>query len=198
MKVSPGTYGLLGRSAVWLWTVWIPARLGRCVYCCGSVRSSSDGHLDPEQKRLGRARSWADVETEPSGGWLWKRYTIMPEGEAALRAGPSTSPQELALLHRGAPRLLFRRRWNYRRPGFVDGGDGHGSASDVRGGLRVSVDEYLADWWGSVADVRAGGWWPGGAHRVPDCSVPPTLPQRAAHVVSAAGYRRHLTPAGGG
>ena len=141
MKVSPGTYGLLGMLAVRSWTGY--ELTGQMRRSLRFVWSSSDGHLYREQKRLVEL-GWADVETEPSGGRSRKRYTITPEGEAALRAWLSTSPQEPHFEIEGLLRLFFAE---------------HGTLDDLAASMEATaaaarsmleevsgfVDEYLAD-----------------------------------------------------
>ncbi len=107
MKASPTTYGLLGMLAVRSWTGY--ELTGQMQRSLRFVWSSSSGHLYREQKRLAEL-GWADVETEPSGGRFRKRYTITPDGEAALAQWLSTTPQEPHFEIEGLLRLFFGDR----------------------------------------------------------------------------------------
>jgi PadR family transcriptional regulator AphA len=141
MKASPATYGLLGMLAVRSWTGYELTRQTR--RSLRFVWSSSEGHLYREQKRLVEL-GWAEVETESSGGRSRQRYTITPEGEAALGEWLSTSPQEPHFEIEGLLRLFFADR------GTVDdlAASMDATAAAARSMLdEVSgfVDEYLAD-----------------------------------------------------
>lgn len=90
-KASPTTYGLLGMLAVRSWTGYeLTQQLRRSLRF---VWSSSEGHLYREQKRLVDL-GWAKVDKEAVGARQRNRYTITPEGKAALRDWLATTPEE--------------------------------------------------------------------------------------------------------
>ena len=104
MRTSPVTYGLLGMLAVRSWTGYELTHQVR-----RSLRytwSSSEGHLYREQKRLVEL-GWAVVDVETSGGRSRKRYSITPDGEAALAAWLATEPQEPSFEIEGFMRLFY-------------------------------------------------------------------------------------------
>ena len=141
MKTSPVTYGLLGMLAVRSWTGYELTHQVR-----RSLRytwTSSEGHLYREQKRLVEL-GWAVVDVEASGGRSRKRYSITPEGEAALAAWLATEPLQPHFEIEGYMRLFYADR------GTIDEmvQSLEKTADDARqmlvelGGF---VDEYLAD-----------------------------------------------------
>jgi DNA-binding PadR family transcriptional regulator len=138
---SPTTYGLLGLLAVRSWTGYeLTKQLGRSLRF---VWSSSEAHLYREQKHLVEL-GWATVAEEAIGERTRKRYTITPEGEAALCKWLETEPSDPRLEIEGILRLFH--------------GD-HGSTDDLVRAMEATaesahsmleemlgfVDEYLAE-----------------------------------------------------
>jgi DNA-binding PadR family transcriptional regulator len=103
-SASPATYGLLGLLAVRSWTGYELTRQVR--RSLRFVWSVSDGHLYREQKRL-VALGWATVDEESAGRRSRKRYTISPEGRAALEAWLQTEPEEPHFQIEGVLRIFF-------------------------------------------------------------------------------------------
>lgn len=131
-KASPTTYGLLGMLAVRSWTGYeLTQQLRRSLRF---VWSSSEGHLYREQKRL-VSLGWAIVEKEPAGGRRRNRYTITPEGRAALQKWLATTPEEPHFEIEGILRVF------YGDQGTVD--DLVSSLTETARSAREMLDELL-------------------------------------------------------
>ena len=125
-KASPTTYGLLGMLAVRSWTGYeMTTQLQRSLRF---VWPSSAGHLYREQGKLVDL-GWATVEEEPSGARTRKRYSITPEGEAALREWLATEA--------GAPRFEIEGMLRLFH------GD-HGTTEDLVEALEATADSATA------------------------------------------------------
>ena len=102
-NASATTFGLLGMLAVRSWTGYeMTTQLQRSLRF---VWPSSAGHLYREQKKLVDL-GWATVDKEPSGARTRNRYSITPEGEAALREWLASEPTEPRLEIEGMLRLF--------------------------------------------------------------------------------------------
>ena len=141
MKTSPVTYGLLGMLAVRSWTGYELTHQVR-----RSLRytwSSSEGHLYREQTRLVEL-GWAEVDVEASGGRSRKRYSITPEGEAALAAWLATEPQQPSFEIEGFMRLFYADRGTIEDM-VLSLEKTAGDARRMLAELGDFVDEYLAE-----------------------------------------------------
>jgi DNA-binding PadR family transcriptional regulator len=140
-SASPTTYGLLGMLAVRPWTGYeLTQQIRRSLRF---IWPSSEGHLYREQKRLVDL-GWATVEDEAAGRRSRKRYSITPDGRAALERWLSTEPEEPHFQVEGILRTFFGN---------------HGSTDDLLAAMRSTadstrsmldemlgfVDEYLED-----------------------------------------------------
>jgi len=141
VNVSPVAYGLLGMLAVRSWTGYeLTTQVRRSLR---HTWSSSEGHLYREQKRLVQL-GWAIVEVETSGGRSRKRYSITPEGEAALAEWLRTEPQEPHIEIEAFMRLFFADRGTVGdmvRSLESTAEDSRAMLSELRG----YVEEYLAE-----------------------------------------------------
>jgi PadR family transcriptional regulator, regulatory protein AphA len=126
VNASPTTYGLLGMLAVRSWTGYeLTGQLQRSLRF---VWPSSAGHLYREQRKLVEL-GWARVARERSGGRARNRYSITPEGEAALRAWLATTPEEPRFEIEGMLRLFHAD---------------HGTADDLTAALRATAADATA------------------------------------------------------
>lgn len=103
-KPSTATYALLGLLAVRSWTGYELTRQAR-----RSLRylwPASEAHLYREQKRLVRL-GWAAAEQEMVGRRPRKRYSITPEGRAALQGWAGSPPQPPGFEVEGIVRTFF-------------------------------------------------------------------------------------------
>jgi DNA-binding PadR family transcriptional regulator len=155
-SASPTTYGLLGMLAVRSWTGYELTRQVR--RSLRFVWSVSDGHLYREQKRLVEL-GWALVEQEPAGRRSRKRYTITPDGRAALAAWLETEPEEPHFQIDGVLRMFFG---DQASPEALAGAAEHTAETtramlDEMYGIAV---EYLEDG-GPLSMLEAGVSGPG-------------------------------------